>query len=304
MERTRPTEVRLSGRTLAGVALRYGEPARDRAEMFEPGAFAPLGPVALNLQHDPLREIASTEAGTLRIDDGPTELRLEADLRDGSAELSLVRRGALRGLSVEFVAMTERRDSAGLRVIRRARLPGVGLVDSGSYRTQLELRNMADAWLRARVPYGRRLQCECSGPDCDSVEFAPGSLSDLGSGPGDVLAVGGGGFANVLGSLRRGSLLVEEAADGLRIGLTESGTETARRIVEGAAVAPFYARPLIDLEESEFVELGRVRTFTRAVVRALLVKPTPNDRGHIPAKIAGVEDRRFVEPSRRRRRWL
>ena len=107
VERTRPIEVRLSGRTLRGVALRYGEQARDRAEMFEPGAFQPIGPVSLNLQHDRFREVATTDGGSLRITDTPTELQVEADLREGSAELSLVRRRALRG-SVRRVSGTGR----------------------------------------------------------------------------------------------------------------------------------------------------------------------------------------------------
>ena len=70
-ERLHPVEVRLEGRTLTGAALRYGEPARDRPEMFETGAFQPLGPVVMNLQHDRsgLREIATTDSGSLRITD-------------------------------------------------------------------------------------------------------------------------------------------------------------------------------------------------------------------------------------------
>ena len=40
-ERSAPAlEVRLAGRTLRGVAIRYGERSLDRAEVFEPGAFA------------------------------------------------------------------------------------------------------------------------------------------------------------------------------------------------------------------------------------------------------------------------
>ncbi len=298
VERTRPLEVRLAGRTLRGVALRYGEQARDRAEMFEPGAFQPIGSVSLNLQHDRFREVASTDGGSLRITDTPTELRIEADLREGSAELSLVRRRALRGLSVEFRALADRRNPAGLRVVQRAELPAIGLVDSGSYRTEVELRAaFGQAWLTADIRFGKRMQCQCQGPTCTDVEFEPGAFEDLIE-RRDVLAVGGGGFANVLGSTRRGTLLVDQTDKGLRVGLTNAGTDTARRIVEAAAVADIFVRPLIDLEASEYEDDGTTRRFTRAVTRALLVKPTPNAKGHRPARIRGVQTRR------RRRPWL
>ena len=52
IERAAPVEVRMAGRTLSGVVLRYGERSVDRAELFEAGAFAPIGEVSLNLQHD------------------------------------------------------------------------------------------------------------------------------------------------------------------------------------------------------------------------------------------------------------
>ena len=125
-ERTSPVELRLSGRTLTGTAIRYRERARDRAEMFEAGAFQPIGAVSLNLQHDAFREIASTEGGSLRVDDGPDALRVEADLRENSAELALVRRRALRGLSVEFRSLTEHREN-GVRIVEKAELPAIGL---------------------------------------------------------------------------------------------------------------------------------------------------------------------------------
>ena len=134
-ERTAPLEVRIAGRTLVGEAIRYREQSRDRAELFEPGSLQPVYPVTLNLQHDPERRIATTEDGTLRLSDSPEALRIEADLREGSAELALVRRGALTGLSIEFHAISERRNAGGLRVLDRAALPAIGLVDRGSYRT-------------------------------------------------------------------------------------------------------------------------------------------------------------------------
>ena len=296
-ERLAPVECRLEGRTLRGVAMRYGEVARDRPERFEPGAFQPLGVVSLNLQHDSFREIASTDGGSLRVTDTAAELRVEADLREGSAELSLVRRRALRGLSVEFRALSEHRDPAGVRVIERAELAGIGLVDAGSYRTGIELRAaFSDAWLTAEISFGRSMQCECQGRTCTEVEFEPGAFEDLME-RRDVLAVGGGGFANVLGSTRRGTLLVDQTTKGLRVGLTNSATDTARRVIEAAAVADIFVRPLIDLEASSYEDQGTTRRFTLAVARAILIKPTPNASGHRPARIRGVQ-------TRQRRVWL
>ena len=168
-----PLEVRVSGRTLTGAAMVYGSRAKDRAEMFEPGSLQPVYPVTLNLQHDPSREIATTADGSLRLADTSEALNISADLREGSAELELVRRGALRGLSVEFAPLRERRESDGLRVVSRAALPAIGLVDSGSYRTAVELRHAAATLnvesrvrmgrtLAVGIPTGKRLACECS----------------------------------------------------------------------------------------------------------------------------------------------
>lgn len=151
---------------------------------------------------------------------------------------------------------------------------------------------MEDTWLRATIPYGRRLQCECAGPECTTVEFLPGSL-DLGERDGDVLAVGGN-YLNVLGSLRRGTLLVEDSPEGLRVGLTSSSTDTARKIMEAGSVSDIYVRPLLDLDDSDFTESDRVRTFSSASVRALIVKPTTASEGHIPADIDGVIEERAL----------
>ena len=65
------------------------------------------------------------------MEDTATSLKLEARLRPGSAEHQLVARGALGGLSVEFVAKTETRNRAGVRIITDAHLDGIGLVDMG-----------------------------------------------------------------------------------------------------------------------------------------------------------------------------
>lgn len=328
MERTAPLEVRLEGRTLRGVALRYGEPARDRREMFQPGAFQPLGVVALNLQHDPFREIASTDGGSLRVEDTPTELRIEADLREGSAELSLVRRRALRGLSVEFRAKAEHHDN-GFRVIEKAALPGIGLVDSGSYRSEIEVRQLNAAAIVGVIPTARDMECTCQGPECDAVRFLPGAFDDLLSRSErgrDVLAIAGRA-TEVLGSLRRGTLRVARAAEatlravdaprakvqqGIEVVLDQAVTRAASTVIANSLGAPWYVRPLIRQATSDFIEEGRVRVYRRADVRAFLVKPTVNDKGHLPAMIEGrltgpvPPALTLAEPEaeRRRRRWL
>ena len=296
LERHPPLEVRLEGRTLSGAAIYYGEVARDRREMFEAGAFAPIGPVAMNLQHDRsgLREIATTDGGSLRIDDRPDALRVEADLREGSAELSLVRRRALRGLSVEFRARAETRNPAGVRVIDRAELVGIGLVDSGSYRSNIEVRQMSDAWFTARVSYGRALQCECVGrSDCNTIVIDAGSVR-----LGDEMLAINGPATRVLGSRRRGTLMVEDTDDELVVGLVgNENTTLAREVKDQARAAPLYARPLIDETDSTYVDEGPIRRYTRTSIRGLLIKATAADRGHRPAQVQGVE-------TRRRRLWL
>ena len=284
-------EARQAGNLLVGEVA-YGRQALDRPEMFAPGAFSSVAdPLVLRLQHDRGRSpAASTADGTLTVEDTATSLKLEARLRPGSAEHQLVARGGLTGLSVEFMAKQETRNSAGVRIITDAHLDAIGLVDQGSYASSVELRaKMKGAWFTATVPTQHYLSCKCQGPSCDRVMFEPGSF-DLGE---STLAVGGGGFSNVLGSMKRKTLIAEETEAGLEIGLINSHTETARRLISDAAVADLYARPILDLEASEFTDLDGLRTFTLAKVRAILVKPTDSTGGHSPA---------VVEP--RRRLWL
>ena len=136
-EHGRPLEVRFEGRTLSAL-IPYRESARDRSERFETRALEPAALVALNLQHDPDLELATTANGSLTLAQADDGLTVEAELRGGA--LDLVRRGRLTGVSPEFYVHAERRD-AGMRIIERATLVGVGLVDVGSYRTPVELRS-------------------------------------------------------------------------------------------------------------------------------------------------------------------
>ena len=158
-ERRYAGEIRVSGRTLSGPALVYGDTSPSHRERFIPGAFGDgvaANPIALNLQHDPERVIARNGSG-LTLTDSRQSLDIRAELREGSAELQLVRRGALRGLSIEFSAEKESQ-SNGVRVVERAQLLGIGLVDAGSYpRSTVELRGRSGRTIRTSIPPDQNL---------------------------------------------------------------------------------------------------------------------------------------------------
>ena len=126
----RYADFRVSGRTLTGRAIVYGDTSPQFRERFMPGALSPIPDVALNLQHD--SRVVLLEAGDFVLADGERALEVRAELPAGSAALQLVQRGALSGFSIEFHAREERRE-AGIRVIERAELTGLALVDKGAY---------------------------------------------------------------------------------------------------------------------------------------------------------------------------
>ena len=135
-------EVRAAGdgaRILAGTVMPYGVVAvlpwgRER---FDPGAFAGAaadGEVILNRQHDRGRPLVRAGAG-LVLAELADAVTLRAELPAGVEQdqaLADVRAGLLRGLSVEFVAEDERM-AGDTRVVTRARLTGIGLVDRPQY---------------------------------------------------------------------------------------------------------------------------------------------------------------------------
>ena len=139
------------GRTLSGVAVRYGDVATVLPwgrERIEAGAFGDVAgaDVVLNVQHDRGRPIARTGGGGLTLADGPDALAVRAELpptREADDALANVRGLIVRGLSAEFVAIAERMES-GVRVIERAELVGLGLVDTPAYpQSEIEARRAA-----------------------------------------------------------------------------------------------------------------------------------------------------------------
>ena len=145
----RADESRQSPGRIVGTLITYGERARDRAEVFAPGALHwPEGGVILNEQHNrqaPILRFVPELVGA--------ELRIDAPVPDtqrGRDAATMIRNGTMTGLSIEFRAEQEGR-SAGVREVRRAMLAGAALVDSPSYQTDVDVRARHGRARRHRV---------------------------------------------------------------------------------------------------------------------------------------------------------
>ena len=129
------SELRVSGRTISGTVVRYGDTADIGAfrEMFLPGALglAAQLDVTPNVMHQAGRMVGRTGGGGVVFRDTPSALLMSATMpttREGDDALTLVSNGTLRGLSVEFRAIRDK-FIGDVREIARAALDGLGLVD-------------------------------------------------------------------------------------------------------------------------------------------------------------------------------
>ena len=124
---------------LTGVVVRYGDQARLPwgTERFQAGAFGDLAAVdaTLNVLHDRARPLARTGGAGLELLDGADALELRAQLpetREAEDVVRLIKAGVLRGLSLEFAAEADRMEG-GTRIVERARVLGVAVVDRPAY---------------------------------------------------------------------------------------------------------------------------------------------------------------------------
>ena len=295
------------GRTLAGVAMRYGDTADLGAfrERFMPGAFAPIGEVSLNLQHDSSRVLARTGGNGLVVSDGPRSLELRAELT-GSAELELVRRGGLSGFSIEFYPLDQRIEG-DVRILSKARLEAIALVDRGAYsQSKAEVRAKLGQTMRASIPSGRKLDCDCVGQGCQ-VEFEEDSLVLAG---GDVIAAYSN-YQSPLASTARGTLRTTPRAGGMVIEIDLPDDDAGRAVLAASSSAGVVARPFVDQRTAVHTTGGDgTRTYSHAPVRAIIVSATDKREGWpIPALIAtpALNDEpevRRAAPGKRRRLWL
>ena len=144
----RYVELRFDGNNvIEGTLMRYGDTATlpwNEKERFEAGAFGTdvaSQDLSLNIQHMRDQKIARTGGAGLTFTDSVSalDLRAELDIEDPDAQRALrkVKKGIIRGLSIEFMPLKERLEGTQATgyttVIERAELRGAGLVDSPAY---------------------------------------------------------------------------------------------------------------------------------------------------------------------------
>ena len=315
IERREGLEFRVQGRTLSGRALVYGDVSPDFNERFLPGAFGEVRTIPINLQHDPAIIVAPDALLT----DTPRELRVRADLPEGSAALTLIRRGALSGFSIEFHAKAERRD-AGIRVVERAELTGLALVDRGAYpESTAEVRARSGRTMRQRIPSGKNLGCRCSGAACKFARFAQGALDDaiaegFREGIEDVILASYGNYQTPLASSARGTVRARMVRGDAEVSIDLPVGPEGDVVLRAAENAGVVIRPFLDADRSVGVvesvraagDPENVMVYSKVRIRALIISPT-DERERWPepeiVETPGMEAPRAApEPSRRL--WL
>ena len=318
---------------LTGVVMPYGALATlpdGRQERFEPHAFGDLSraDIILNRQHTRIFPVARTGGAGLTLLDTAEALRMAADLSqtsEGRAAWELVKARIVRGLSVEFDAISERQDGH-VRVIERALLGGIGLVDEGAYpvatvearlltRPGLETRGRLGKTLRAVIPPDKKLSCQCAGgaaaAACRFAKFQGEAVKEMldhvfaeyaKSAGADLLAVHGR-YENPVASLSRKTIR-RAGKTGFDIDLPDD--DVGRAVVAANESAGVIVRPFLDRAASEFTEAGDTAEYTKARVRALVIESTDQREGWpAPAMKAtpDLDEKRQAMP-RRRRVWL
>ena len=116
---------------LSGTLIRYGDVSPSHQETFARGALEwPADGVVLKRQHkdgDPIMLVVPELRGDSIVVDQPLP-----ETKAGRDAATEIRAGLFTGLSVEFLPLLTGH-GGGLKVVKRARLTGAGLVHNPSY---------------------------------------------------------------------------------------------------------------------------------------------------------------------------
>ena len=345
---TRFRELRAHDRRLTGTVMRYGDEAeipgigRERFSAFAFDKYLRHGRgTALNVMHEPDLIVASTRRGDLTFTDSPEALDMVAELPAGDvydSVLALVGDDLTRGLSVEFVALEERRTN-GTRVVTQAALPGLGLVDEPAFSASgVELRRRGRGlsgefrYNRDRVTRDRgtrRKTRVSSGAfswqleafaevqeklNKSIAEAIEGAAADaVRDAAREVQLLAGRSYDAPLASLRTGTLKLTDTDEALKFEVdrlpdTTYATDLRAGMDSGAAdfgIDVLYSIPpagVVPNAVEIVTEPGtgvEIEVVNRAVLQAIaIVSRAPRGNGGL------VERRRAVTPARRSRLWL
>ncbi|MCY4500151.1 MAG: HK97 family phage prohead protease [Alphaproteobacteria bacterium] len=316
LERRDGGELRAEGRRLSGVVMRYGDVSPSHRERFEPAAFRMAEAVPLNLYHDAERAVAWQPGGGLELRQDKDALRMVAELPPipaANRALAMVREGQATGLSVEFRAVRERRES-GLRVVEAALLTGIGIVRAPSYEaSRVEARRRSGRTLKARVPANMDVECRCSGVTCRFARITGDAMREAFEEAFDAarreVIAGFGSYDAPLASVSAGTLRgrILDGGDGeVEIDLPDGAAGAAT--VAAHEAAGVIVRPHIDAAAAVSTEEGETRVYQSAPIRAFLVSATDARQGWpAPALVATPDELASADAPRirqRRRLWL
>ena len=261
-------------------------------EVFLPGSFGNVeqASLVLNVQHDRGRPLAKSP-GTMRFVDTASMLSMVAsppDTAEARDAKLLVQAEILTGLSIEFHAIEqEHRD--GLRIIRKAQLTGVGLVDEPAYVTSTvearrqEHRALMGRSLRAHLPTGKKLSCECSGRDCHFASFAKDSVQKAldnafkrYAAEGDDLVASLHSYDRPIASVSRGSI---RRAGKESVDIDLPSDPIGHELLAANESAGVIVRPYLDAGKSIGVRADDVMEYSTLEIRSLIVTSTDKRQG-------------------------
>ena len=287
------SEIRAEGRKLSGTVMRFGDISPSHKERFEPGSIRMAEAVHLDLFHDVERAVAWMPGGGLELRQDNKALTLTAKLPPIPAAdraISEIKSGNVTGLSVEFQAIKESRDAAGIRVIEDAVLSGIGIVKHPSYtQSSVEARRRSGRTMTARIPAGKKVACRCSGASCRFAKLVQEGLQEAMDDAFDefqrTTIADFNSYNAPLASTQAGTLRGRTLKNGdgeVEIDLPDDPTGAA--VIAANESAGVVVRPYIDADAAESIVEGSTRVYTKMPIRAFLVSAT-DERDGWPASI-------------------
>ena len=297
------TTVEAGSATFQGVLMKYrsiGEGPYGK-EVFLPGSFGNVeqAEILLNVQHDRSRPLARAP-GTMQLVDSNSVLTLVAKppaTQEVQDARMMVQAKILTGLSIEFNA-TEQEHRNGVRVISKAQLCGVGLVDTPAFpastvearRQQHEQRARLSLTISGLIPYETKLDCRCQTGSCTAVRLKPKSLAQAAEPDSTALLVMGD-YSKPIASVAKRSLQLTDTPQGLLVFSTIPDSQAGRDLIALASSVPLLIRPIFRQEDSayEYEDNGETAVYEHMSLRGLTIGATDQAAGWPEAVISEPE---------------